>query len=52
MLVTDIVGREVYDFETIQQTKLSVDMTGKNRGIYLVKIINDNGNAIGKVVVQ
>lgn len=52
VVVTDIVGREVYDFETIQQTKLSVDMTGKNRGIYLVKIINDNGNAIGKVVVQ
>lgn len=52
VVITDITGKEVLKLETTGQTKLAIDMTGKQRGIYLITITNETGTNYGRVVVK
>lgn len=50
--VSDIAGKVFFSTQTELQTKLTVDMTGKPKGIYLVRITNTAGTSYGRIVVQ
>lgn len=52
VVVTDISGKVIAKVATEQLTKLSMDMSGRSKGIYLVRVINDKGTAYGRIVLQ
>ena len=48
--VWDIVGRQVYTGEFLQRT-LSIDLSNRNKGIYLVQLTNERGESEARKVV-
>lgn len=50
--VSDIAGKVFFGVQTERATRVSIDMTGKPKGIYLVRITNTDGTNYGRIVVQ
>ena len=48
----DIIGRQVYKATGISGTAAEMDLSGKDAGIYLVKISSGNSSIVKKVVLQ
>lgn len=52
VIIMNISGKVILKVATAQKTKLSVDMTGRSKGIYLVRTVNEQGSTYGRVVLQ
>jgi hypothetical protein len=55
MLVTDISGRLIYQehFKNISAfTDKEIDITGINKGIYFLKLVNDKSSACEKLIIE
>lgn len=50
--ITDIAGKEILNITTEQPTQLTVDMTGKKKGIYLITVKDEKGINYGRVILQ
>tara|TARA_R110002072_G_scaffold282761_1_gene445798 strand:+ start:21221 stop:23023 length:1803 start_codon:yes stop_codon:yes gene_type:complete len=48
--IFDMLGKEVYS--TTSSTGVSVDLSGNGRGVYLVKVSNENGSMVERIVIR
>jgi len=48
--VYDMLGKVVYS--TTSNTKVSVDLSANGTGVYLVKVSNENGSVVERVVIK
>ena len=51
MIVTDILGKAVlqYDYQNKTELKESIDMSALSKGLYFIKISNDNRQAVYRI---
>lgn len=52
VVVTSLVGAEIYRKEVCDATKFQIDLSDQISGVYLLKIINDNRQYISKIVIE
>lgn len=50
--VLDLLGKTVVARQVIQNNKMSIDLSGQENGIYLIRIISDGKSSIQKVIKQ
>jgi hypothetical protein len=50
IIISDVLGKEIINQELFL-TETIIDLTGKYRGVYFIKIINENRKVIKKVVL-
>ncbi len=52
IIIHDLLGKEILRMEEMNDQKISVSLDGISSGVYLVKIVTDEGEVVKKIVVE
>jgi len=52
--VYNVIGEQVYSQSSIVHFPLSIDLSSQASGVYLYRVVSDNGNLLGqgKLIIQ
>ncbi len=50
--ITDILGRRIFEKRDIKETAFAIDISGQDKGIYFIEVINGNETYAAKIIYQ